>query len=90
MEEKMADVYYSPRGYFKGLSAIKKLSTAAGMSESQALIFLKKQAIWQIYLPAPRKIVRPKFENNKVGEYTKQTFFSFRLTQLGEKNLSTH
>ena len=42
MEEKMADIYYSPRGYFKGLSAIKKLSAAAGVSEKQALIFLKK------------------------------------------------
>ena len=30
------------------------------MTEQQAKDWLKKQAIWQIYLPAPRKIPRPK------------------------------
>ena len=64
----MTKVYYSPSGFWKGYSAVKKLSSAAGVSETQALNFLKKQAIWQIYLPAPRKIVRPKFHSNNVNE----------------------
>ena len=59
---KLSRVYYSPKGYWKGLTAIKKLSEAAKVSESEAKDWLKKQAIWQIYLPAPKKIPRQKFD----------------------------
>ena len=55
-------LYYSPRGYWKGLAAIKKLASAAKVTEQQAKDWLKRQAIWQIYLPAPRRIARPKFD----------------------------
>ena len=61
MEEKLRKLYYSPRGYWKGLAAIKKLAAAAGVSEDAAKGWLKGQAIWQIYLPPPRRIPRPKF-----------------------------
>ena len=40
----------------------KKLAKEAKVSEKQALEFLKKQAVWQIYLPAPKKIIRPRFD----------------------------
>ena len=59
---KLEKIYYSPRGYWKGLAAIKKLASAAGVSEDAAKDWLKKQAIWQIYLPAPRHIPRQKFD----------------------------
>ena len=59
---KLEKIYYSPRGYWKGLAAIKKLASAAGVSEDVAKDWLKKQAIWQIYLPAPRHIPRQKFD----------------------------
>ena len=62
METKLASTYYSPRGYWKGLSAIKKLSAAAKVSEDVARAWLKKQAVWQIYLSPPRQIPRPKFD----------------------------
>ena len=58
----MDKIYYSPKGYWKGLTAIKKLSEEAKVSEKVAKDWLSKQAIWQIYLPAPKKIIRPKFE----------------------------
>ena len=66
MDDKLADPYYSPRGYWKGLAAIKHLTAAVRVSEKHASAgktkvsaavvhsWLKKQAIWQIYLPAPR------------------------------------
>ena len=57
----MDKIYYSPKGYWKGKTAIIKLSEAAGVSEQKAKEWLSKQAIWQIYLPAPKKIVRPEF-----------------------------
>ena len=62
MEARMKDAYYSPKGYWKGKAAINKLSKAAKVTEAEALDFLKKQDVWQVYLPAPKKIVRPKFE----------------------------
>ena len=58
----MEKIYYSPKGFWKGHTAIKKLSKEAKVSEKQAFEFLRKQAIWQIYLPAPKKIIRPKFD----------------------------
>ena len=61
-DKKLSAIYYSPRVYWKGLTAIKKLASAAKVTEQQAKDWLKKQAIWQIYLPAPRHIPRPKFD----------------------------
>ena len=60
--KKLSAIYYSPRGYWKGLTAIKKLASAAKVTEQQAKDWLKKQAIWQIYLLSPRHIPRPKFD----------------------------
>ena len=60
--KKLERVYYSPKGYWRGFSAIKRLSAAAKVSEEEAKSWLKKQAIWQIYLPAPSYIPRPTFD----------------------------
>ena len=51
-----------PQGYWKGVSAIKKLAEAAKVPENVSKQWLYKQALWQIYLPAPRHIPRPKFD----------------------------
>ena len=59
---RLSKIYYSPRGYWKGFAAIKKLAQAAKVSEDVARNWLGKQALWQIYLPAPRYIPRPKFD----------------------------
>ena len=58
----LASVYYSPLGYWKGFAAAKKLADASGVSTKVALDWLKKQAIWQINLPAPKHIPRPIFD----------------------------
>ena len=58
----MEKIYYSPKGFWRGQTAIKKLAKEAKVSEKQAFEFLKKQAVWQIYLPAPKKIIRPRFD----------------------------
>ena len=54
MEAKLSKIYYSPQGYWKGLAAVKKLATAAKVSEDVARAWLAKQALWQVYLPSPR------------------------------------
>jgi len=61
-ELKLASVYYGPKGYWKGIAAILKLAAAAKVTEQEARGWLKRQALWQIYLPAPRQIPRPKFD----------------------------
>jgi len=62
MDTKLTKVYYSPKGYRKGISAIKKLAEAAKVPEETVKDWLIKQALWQIYLPAPSYIPRPKFD----------------------------
>ena len=62
MDAKLAKIYYSPGGYWKGIAAIKKLSEAAKVPEETTKKWLFKQALWQIFLPAPKRIPRPKFD----------------------------
>ena len=62
MDAKLAKIYYSPQGYWKGTSAIKKLAEAGNVTEDAAKKWLIKQALWQIYLPALRQFPRPKFD----------------------------
>jgi len=62
MDAKLAKIYYSPGGYWKGIAAIKKLAKAANAPEEAAKKWLIRQALWQIYLPAPKRIPWPKFD----------------------------
>ena len=64
----LSKIYYSPGGYWKGYSAFSKLADAAGVSENEAKEWLKKQALWQIYLPSPRYIPRPHWTVEKPNE----------------------
>ena len=62
MDAKLAKIYYSPQGYWKGISAIKKLAEAVKVPENVVKQWLYKQAIWQIYLPVLRYVPRLKFD----------------------------
>jgi len=53
---ELSKIYYSPKGFWKGLNPVKKLVQTAGVSEDVAKLWLMKQAIWQIYLLAPKNI----------------------------------
>eukprot|EP00745_Piridium_sociabile_P016162 TRINITY_DN24020_c0_g2_i2.p1 TRINITY_DN24020_c0_g2~~TRINITY_DN24020_c0_g2_i2.p1 ORF type:complete len:119 (+),score=5.15 TRINITY_DN24020_c0_g2_i2:103-459(+) len=68
MDAKPSTIYYYPQGYWNGRVAIDNLSTAAGVSTEAAKKWLSKQAIWQIYFPAPRRIFRPHFINTKPND----------------------
>ena len=59
---RLSKIYYSLQGYWKGFAAIKKLAQAAKVSEDVARNWLMKQALWQVYLLAPRYIPRPKLD----------------------------
>ena len=62
MEARLAKIYYSPKGYWKDIAAVKKLANAAKVSPETAKQWLVKQALWQVCLPPPRYIPRPKFD----------------------------
>jgi len=62
MDAKLTKIYYGPGGYWKGISAIKKLAEAAKVPEETAQKWLIRQALWQIFLPSPKRIPRPKFD----------------------------
>ena len=64
----MERVYYSTKGYWKGYAAIQKLSKEAGASEDNAREWLKKQALWQVYLAPPEYIPRPRWTVNKPNQ----------------------
>ena len=51
-----------PQGVLERMAAIKQLATAAKVSEETAKQWLTKQALWQVYLPGPHYIPRPKFD----------------------------
>lgn len=68
VDKRLAKIYYSPKGYWKGKLAIIKLSQTANVSEQKVKEWLSKQPVWQIYLPAPRRIIRPHFINTKPND----------------------
>ena len=61
MDAKLAKIYYSPQGYWKGIAAVIKLANAAKVSPETAKQWLVKQTLRQVYLPPPRHIPRPTF-----------------------------
>jgi len=65
INEKLHAIYYSPRGYWRGHVAIGKLAIAAKVARKIAKSWLEKQAIYQIYMPGPKRINRPIFDEDK-------------------------
>ena len=82
---KLTRIYYSPRDYWKGVTAIKHLASAAKVPEDVAKDWLKRQAIWQIYLPAPRHIPRPKFDVRVPNEVHQADLLFLPHDRVGRK-----
>ena len=59
MDKKFKQIYYSDDGYWRGKSAIQKLSRASELTKEEAEKWLLKQPLYQIYLPAPKYIPSP-------------------------------
>ncbi len=60
-------MYYSPAGYWKGEGAVIKLAKKTGASKEGTRNWLRKQALWQIYLPPPTYIPRPTILNKSMA-----------------------
>ena len=59
MESKLKQIYYSNDGYWRGKTAIQKLSKASNSTKEEAEKWLMRQPLYQIYLPPPEYIPRP-------------------------------
>ena len=59
MDKKFKQIYYSDDGYWRGKSAIQKLAKASGSMKEEAERWLLEQPLYQIYLPAPKYILKP-------------------------------
>ena len=81
----MHRIYYSPKGYWKGFTAIEKLSEKAGVSYDTAKKWLQRQPIWQIYLPAPKRIVRPHFTNHTPNDTHQMDLLFLPYDRVGKK-----
>ena len=89
MEDKFEKLYYSPDGYWRGETAVNKLADAAGSSTTEARQWLQQQPIYQIYLPPPSKITRPKFVEDKPNAVHRQIFCFYHMTSTSVKCIST-
>ena len=81
MYKKLSSVYPSPKGYWRGISAVKKLAAATKVSEKVAGEWLRKQATWQIYLPALNYIQSPTLNKSNPYIYTKRTCYIYHTTK---------
>ena len=56
MDKTFKQIYYFDDGYWRGKSAIQKLSRTSGSTKEEAEKWLMKQQLYQIYLPPPKYI----------------------------------
>ena len=59
---KMDKIYYQPNHLWKGQKAIKKLKEYSKEKPKTVKQWLSRQAFWQMYLPAPKRIDRPHYQ----------------------------
>ena len=65
MDKKFSRIYYSTNGLYRGYSAVDKLADATKSTKEDAKKWLERQVFYQIYLPAPKKIVRRSYNETE-------------------------
>ena len=65
MEEQLRSLFYSTQGYWRGEEAVDKLHEETGLDKKNIRHWLRKQAVWQIYLPSPGQVPRRTMMNTE-------------------------
>ena len=86
--QKLSKIYYSVDGYWKGYSAISKLSKKANVTKDDVKSWLEQQALWQIYLPAPKYIPRPHWTEDRPNEIHQADLLFLPKDKVGRKIFS--
>lgn len=84
-ETSLSNIYYISKGYWKGLAAIQNLAEESNVSEKVVRDWLRKQALWHVYLPAPRHIPRPKFDVSTLNKVHKAELLFFATRHSGAR-----
>ena len=58
----MNNLYYQPSHLWKGQKAIKKLKELTKARPKVVKQWLSKQAFWQVHLPPPKRVDRPRYD----------------------------
>ena len=58
----MDKIYYQPNHLWEGQKAVKKLKKLSGEKPKTVKEWLSGQAVWQVHLPAPKRVDRPHYE----------------------------
>ena len=58
----MDKVYYQPNHLWKGQKAVEKLKELSGEKPKAVKQCLSRQAVWQVHLPAAKRVDRPHYE----------------------------
>ena len=81
---ELSKSFYSEKGYWKGNEAVRKLAKAAKVSEDVSKKWLQNQALWQIYLSAPKYIPTLHWAVDKPN-YIHQANLLFLSSDHGDK-----
>ena len=70
IHKTLYDLYYSPSGYYRGKSAAQKLHTRVRKQFPETSVkdvqhWLDRQPVYQIYKPAPKKVMFPHYLQDK-------------------------
>ena len=58
----MDKIYYQPNHLWKGQKAVKKLKELSGEKPKVIKRWLSQQALWQVHLPAPKRVDKSHYE----------------------------
>ena len=58
----MVKIYYQPNHLWKGQKPVKKLKELSGEKSKVIKQWLSRQALWQVHLPAPKRVDRPHYQ----------------------------
>lgn len=85
IHKTLSEVYYSPAGYWRGASAITTLTEATSIDKRVVAAWLRRQAIWQIFQAAPRRVIRPTFTVYKPNEVHQADLLFLPHDKVGNK-----
>ena len=91
MKSKFKQIYYSNDGYWRGKTAVPKLSKASGSTKEEVKKWRLKQSLYQIYLPSPKYIPRPNASMSlhaKQMIFIRQIFLVYLMTNAKRKYIS--
>ena len=68
VDQTLTDIYYQPTHMWRGDKAIELLLKKSKIGKKKVIEWISLQALWQVFLPDPKRIVRRHFDITKVNQ----------------------